>query len=164
MVQGREEIKEARSLTADLLGPGPSPIHRARPDEKAMEKSEAGFGLFQWIVGGLLAVIAVLAGAIYNDLRGSIKEAVDGLSTFKIEVVKQLGDVKTETAASKGEVVKQLGDIKIDSAAQIGAIRTDIAAFKGEVVKQLGDMKTEIGATNSKLDQVVDRLDRPRAR
>jgi hypothetical protein len=142
MVQAWREIKEARSLTADLLGPGPSPIHRARMDEKAMEKSETGSGLFQWIVGGLLAVIAVLAGAIYNDMRGSIKEAVDGLSTFKIEVVKQLGDIKIDNAN----------------------IRSDIAAFKGEVVKQLGDMKAEIGATNSRLDQVVDRLDRLRTR
>jgi hypothetical protein len=101
MVQGTREIEEARSLIANLLGPGPSLIHRARMDEKAMEKSEPGSGLFQWIVGGLLAVIAVLAGAIYNDLRGSIKEAVEGLSTFKIEVVKQLGEIKTECSIKR---------------------------------------------------------------
>jgi hypothetical protein len=54
---------------------------------------------------------------------------------------------------SKGEMMKQFGDLK-----------TDHAAFKGEIVKQLGDLKAEIGATNSRLDQVIDRLDRPRAR
>jgi hypothetical protein len=139
--------------------------------EKAMEKSEPGSGLFQWIVGGLLAVIAVPAGAIYADMKGSMKEVADGLATFKIEVVSQLGDIKTETAASKGEVVKQLSDIKIDIAAfkgevvkQLSDIKIDIAAFKGEIVKQLSDMKAEIGATNSRLDQVVDRLDRLRTR
>jgi hypothetical protein len=82
-----------------------------------MEKSGPSWVIFQWIVGGLLFAIAVLAGVIYNDMRGSIKEATEGLSTLKVEVVRDLGDIKAE-----------------------------------------------IAVTNSKLDQVVDRLDRMRTR
>jgi hypothetical protein len=92
-------------------------IDRTRTDESVMEKSGPAWGLFQWIVGGLLFVIAVLVGVIYTDMRGSIKEATDGLSTLRVDIA-----------------------------------------------KQLGDLKAEVAVTNSKLDQVVDRLDRLRTR
>jgi hypothetical protein len=93
------------------MTPAKLTLGRAMADETGVQKSGPGWGMFQWIVGGLVAVIAVLVGVIYNDMRSSIKETAEGLSTFKIEVVRQFGDVKSE----------------------IAAVKTDVAALKTEV-------------------------------
>ena len=93
------------------MTPAKLTLGRTMADETVVQKSGPGWGMFQWIVGGLVAVIAVLVGVIYNDMRSSIKETAEGLLTFKIEVVRQFGDVKSE----------------------IAAVRTDVAALKTEV-------------------------------
>ena len=120
------------------MTPAKLTLGRTMADETVVQKSGPGWGMFQWIVGGLVAVIAVLVGVIYNDMRSSIKETAEGLSTFKIEVVRQFGDVKSE----------------------IAAVRTDVAALKTDVAA----LKTEVATTNAKLDKVIDRLDRLKSR
>jgi len=127
------------------MTPAKLTLGRTMADETVVQKSGPGWGMFQWIVGGLVAVIAVLVGVIYNDMRSSIKETAEGLSTFKIEVVRQFGAVKSEIAAVKTDVAA----VKID----VAALKTDVAA-----------LKTEVATTNAKLDKVIDRLDRLKSR
>jgi septal ring factor EnvC (AmiA/AmiB activator) len=127
------------------MTPAKLTLGRTMADKTVVQKSGPGWGMFQWIVGGLVAVIAVLVGVIYNDMRSSIKETAEGLSTFKIEVVRQFGDVKSEIAAVKTDVA---------------AVKTDVAALKTDVAA----LKTEVATTNAKLDKVIDRLDRLKSR
>jgi septal ring factor EnvC (AmiA/AmiB activator) len=127
------------------MTPAKLTLGRTMADETVVQKSGPGWGMFQWIVGGLVAVIAVLVGVIYNDMRSSIKETAEGLSTFKIEVVRQFGDVKSEIAAVRTDVA---------------AVKTDVAALKTDVAA----LKTEVATTNAKLDKVIDRLDRLKSR
>jgi septal ring factor EnvC (AmiA/AmiB activator) len=127
------------------MTPAKLTLGRTMADETVVQKSGPGWGMFQWIVGGLVAVIAVLVGVIYNDMRSSIKETAEGLSTFKIEVVRQFGDVKSEIAAVKTDVA---------------AVKTDVATLKTDVAA----LKTEVATTNAKLDKVIDRLDRLKSR
>jgi septal ring factor EnvC (AmiA/AmiB activator) len=134
------------------MTPAKLTLGRTMADETVVQKSGPGWGMFQWIVGGLVAVIAVLVGVIYNDMRSSIKETAEGLSTFKIEVVRQFGDVKSEIAAVKTDVAA----VKTD----VAAVKTDVAALKTDVAA----LKTEVATTNAKLDKVIDRLDRLKSR
>jgi septal ring factor EnvC (AmiA/AmiB activator) len=144
---------------APAMTPAKLTLGRTMADETVVQKSGPGWGMFQWIVGGLVAVIAVLVGVIYNDMRSSIKETAEGLSTFKIEVVRQFGDVKSEIAAVRTDVAA----VKTDVAAvktDVAAVKTDVAALKTDVAA----LKTEVATTNAKLDKVIDRLDRLKSR
>jgi len=89
---------------ASAVTPARLTLEPIMSDETAVQRRGPGWGTFQCTVGGLVAVIAVLVGVIYNDMRSSIKETADGLSTFKVEVARQLSDLRLELAAVKAEV------------------------------------------------------------
>jgi hypothetical protein len=145
-----------------LAGPEPamtttrSTVDHTMADETAVQRPGPGWGTFQWIVGGLVAVIAVLVGIIYNDMRSSIRDTAEGLSTFKIEVARQFG-----------EVARQFSDLKSDLAVVKAEVDTKLAVVKAAVDTtdaKLAVVKAAVDTTNAKLDKVIDRLDRPRAR
>jgi hypothetical protein len=47
---------------APVIAPAGLAMDRTMADETVVQKSGPGWGMFQWIVGGLVAVIAVQGG------------------------------------------------------------------------------------------------------
>jgi hypothetical protein len=81
---------------------------------KSLDVSPIPWTRFQWLVGGLLLIIAALTGVVWTTISGDVSDIKKDMR----EVRKDIGDARVELLKAIGGVDKQIGitNQKLDDA------------------------------------------------
>jgi hypothetical protein len=90
----------ATSQYRGFSGAVSNPYKEAGVSSMPRSTTTVSLGLFQWVVGGLFAVLVALCGYYMSDLSGDVKNIRKDLSDARIEYAKAIGGVQTQIATT----------------------------------------------------------------
>jgi hypothetical protein len=90
----------ATSPYRGFRGAVPNPYKVTGVSSMPRSTATVPLGLFQWVVGGLLAALVALCGYYMSDLSGDVKTIRKDLSDARIEYTKAIGGVQTQIATT----------------------------------------------------------------
>jgi hypothetical protein len=122
-----------------LEAPALEPEVAAAIEENAAvaDPKPVSFGLFQWVVSGLLTVLVAVVAFGVSSVTGDI----------------------TELKTSSITLTKAINDTRVDMVGQMGSLKTELVQAIGGVKEQAAITNGKIDVTNQRLNDLINAQD-----